>query len=51
MANNLPMTEDGLVAELLRRYPDLKEEVLPNGERTIREIRLKNPEERKQAAR
>ena len=34
------MTEDEFIAELLRRFPELKVETLPNGERVIRGIRL-----------
>jgi hypothetical protein len=44
-ATKLPMTEDEFFAELLRRFPDLKEDVLPDGTRIIRGIRLKTPEE------
>jgi hypothetical protein len=40
------ITEDEFIAELLRRYPELKVETLPNGERVIRGIRLKTPAER-----
>jgi hypothetical protein len=48
MANKPPMTEDEFIAELLRRYPELKVEVLPNGKRVIRGIRLKASEEQTQ---
>jgi hypothetical protein len=40
------MTEEEFIAELLRRFPELKVETLPNGDRVIRGIRLKTPAER-----
>jgi len=42
------MTKDEFIAELLRRYPELRVETLPNGEQVIRGIRLKTPEERRE---
>jgi hypothetical protein len=40
------MSQEQFIAELLRRYPELRVETLPNGEQVIYGIRLKTPEER-----
>jgi len=40
------MTKDEFIAELLRRYPELRVETLPNGEQVIRGIRLKTAKEK-----
>jgi hypothetical protein len=39
------MTKDEFIAELLRKYPELKVEVLPNGKRVIRGIGFKSQHE------
>jgi hypothetical protein len=43
------MTKDEFIAELLRRYPELRVEPLPSGEQVIHGIRLKTPEEQRAA--
>jgi hypothetical protein len=43
------MTEDEFIAELLRRFPELRVETLPNGEQVIHGIRFKTPAERRAA--
>ena len=39
------VTQDEFIAELLRRYPQLRREVLPDGTEIIRRIGLKTPAE------
>jgi hypothetical protein len=43
--NNPFRNEDEFIAALLRRYPHLRVEVLPNGKKVVHGIKLKPPAE------
>lgn len=45
------LNEDDFLAELLRLHPELRVEMLSNGERIIRGISLKTPDEMKKGSR